>query len=142
MYHNLKNELCNSQQRGKVPKCIFNTYLSKKVDYLFFWYCILYFSGSPIFCGVNIEDLHRFIRTLWCLRSKLGKTIPGSSTHKEHTVQLGTTPSFDFKAPKFPHHVLYCHYFLEEENPYMQIYIYWVSYNKMLGKPKGRIFAL
>ena len=40
-------------------------------------FCLYYF-GLPIFCAVNIEDLRRFIRTLWFLRSKPDKKLPRS----------------------------------------------------------------
>ena len=36
------------------------------------------------------------------------------------TFQLETTHGLDFKTPKFPHHVIYSHYRLDEENPYMK----------------------
>ena len=31
-----------------------------------------------------------------------------------------TTHGLDFKTPKFPYHVIYSHYRLDEDNPYMQ----------------------
>ena len=33
------------------------------------------------------------------------------------TVQLEMTHGLDFKTPKFPHHVIYSRYCLDEENP-------------------------
>ena len=65
-YQHFKNELCNTQHIGRVCKCIYNSSLSKTFDYYFFcWYCILYFSGLPIFLIVNIDYLRRFIRAIW-----------------------------------------------------------------------------
>ena len=46
-------------------------------------------------------------------------TKSGSSSSGTCTVYLETTHGLDFKTPKFPHHVIYSRYRLEEENPYI-----------------------
>ena len=51
---------------------------------------------------------------------------------KRPAVHLETTYGLDFKTPKFPRHVTYSCYCLDEENPYMQkklmYVIFWVIY--------------
>ena len=47
------------------------------------------------------------------------------------TVQLEMTHGLDFKTPKFPHHVIYSRYCLDEDDIHMQNFLYmifWMSY--------------
>ena len=39
---------------------------------------------------------------------------------RHDTVYLETINGWDFKSPKFPLHVIYSRYRLDEENPYMK----------------------
>ena len=61
----------------------------------------------------------------------LAKNGRGLRRNISPTVHLETTHGLGFKTPKFPRHVVYSRYRLDEENPYTQKILYvlfWMIY--------------
>ena len=59
------------------------------------------------------------------------ESLPGSLVVSWHTVYLETTDGLDFKTQKFPPHIIYSRYRIDEENPYTQFFLFvlfWMGY--------------